>query len=98
MRAPVGSVVGLCAASATMSAMGMAFLGYWGVHEPSPWKVGDIAVVCLAFLSFLAFGSTIWIITTPVPEDGNEKIVPARRMFAAGLLLMWVAVIVAVIP
>ena len=34
MRAPTGSVVGLCSASATLCAMGMAFLGYWGVHEP----------------------------------------------------------------
>jgi hypothetical protein len=55
-------------------------------------------VVCLAFLSFLAFGSTIWIITTPIPEDGSEKIVPARRTFATGLVLMWLAVIVAVTP
>jgi hypothetical protein len=98
MRAPAGSVVGLCSASATMSAMGMAFLGYWGVHEPTPWSGSDIVVVCLAFLSFLAFGSTIWIITTPIPQDDGEKIVPARRTFATGLLLMWVAVIVAVIP
>jgi hypothetical protein len=98
MRAPTGSVVGLCAASATMSAMGMAFLGYWGIHEPTPWKGGDILVVCLAFLSFVAFGSTIWLITTPVPEDGNERIVPARRAFAAGMVLMWLAIVIAVVP
>jgi hypothetical protein len=97
MRAPTGSVVGLCSASATMSAMGMAFLGYWGVHEPTPWHAGDILVVCLAFLSFLALGSTILIITSPT-EDGSERIVPARRTFATGLLLMWAALIVAVIP
>lgn len=97
MRAPTGSVVGLCSASATMSAMGMAFLGYWGVHEPVPWRAGDIVVVCLAFLGFLAFGSTIWIITSPT-EDGSERIVPARRTFATGLVLMWLAVIIAIIP
>jgi len=33
MRAPTGSVTGLCSASATMFAVGMAFLGYWGVYE-----------------------------------------------------------------
>ncbi len=98
MRAPAGAVVGLCSASATMSAMGMAFLGYWGVHEPTPWQPRDILVACLAFLSFFALGATIWIITTPVPADEGERIVPARRSFAAGLLLMWLAVIVAVLP
>ncbi|GGA13191.1 hypothetical protein [Dyella caseinilytica] len=98
MRAPTGSVVGLCSASATMSAMGMAFLGYWGVHEPVPWRWADILVVCLAFLSFGALGSTIWLITTPIPEDGHERIVPARRTFAAGMVLMWLAIVIAVVP
>ena len=97
MRAPTGSVVGLCSASATMSAMGMAFLGYWGIHEASPWRGFDILVVCLAFLSFAALGSTIWLITTPVPEDGGERIVPARRAFALGMILMWLAIVIAVV-
>jgi hypothetical protein len=98
MRAPAGSVVGLCSASATMSAMGMAFLGYWGIHEPTPWHWNDILVVCLAFLSFVALGSVVWIITTPVSDDDGERILPARRAFAAGVILMWLAVVIAVIP
>jgi hypothetical protein len=98
MRAPAGSVVGLCSASATMSAMGMAFLGYWGIHEPTPWRGGDIVVVCLAFASFVALGSVVWLITTPVPEEGTERIVAARRAFALGVVLMWLAIIVAVVP
>src|ERR1700743_1633584 len=97
MRAPTGSVVGLCSASATMSAMGMAFLGYWGIHEPAHWSWDDTMVVCLVFLSFVAFGSTIWLITTPVPEDGSERIVPARRTFAVGMSLMWLAIVISVI-
>jgi uncharacterized BrkB/YihY/UPF0761 family membrane protein len=96
MRAPTGSVVGLCSASATMSAMGMAFLGYWGVHEPTPWNTRDVAVVCLALLSFMALGAAIWIATTPVPEDAVERIVPARRSFAAGLILMWLGMVLAI--
>ena len=98
MRAPAGSVVGLCSASATMSAMGMAFLGYWGVHEPTPWSARDITVVCLAFLSFIALGATIWIATTPVAEGAIERIAPARRSFAVGLVLMWIGIIVAIVP
>lgn len=80
-----------------MSAMGMAFLGYWGVHEPVPWRAGDIVVVCLVFLGFVALGATILIITAPT-EDGSERIVPARRTFATGLFLMWAAVIIAILP
>lgn len=98
MRAPVGSVVGLCSASATMSAMGMAFLGYWGIHEPTPWRGSDIVVVCLAFASFAALGSVVWFITTPVSEEGAERIVAARRAFALGVVLMWLAIVVAVVP
>jgi hypothetical protein len=98
MRAPAGSVVGLCSASATMSAMGMAFLGYWGIHELTPWRWNDVLVVCLAFLSFAALGSVVWIITTPVSEEDGERILPARRAFAAGVVLMWLAVVIAVIP
>lgn len=97
MRAPTGSVVGLCSASATMSAMGMAFLGYWGVHEPTPWHARDVVVVCLAFLSFMALGATIWIATTPIADDAIEQVAPARRVFAAGLVLMWLGIILAIV-
>lgn len=45
MRAPSGSVPGLCSASATMFAVGMAFLGYWGVYEPGGWHRSDLIVV-----------------------------------------------------
>jgi uncharacterized iron-regulated membrane protein len=81
-----------------MSAMGMAFLGYWGVHEPTPWSARDIVVVCLAFLSFMALGATIWIATTPVADDAGERIAPARRSFAVGLVLMWIGIIAAIVP
>jgi hypothetical protein len=53
-------------------------------------------VVCLMFLGFLALGATILIITSPT-DDGSERIVPARRAFAAGWLLLWAAVIVAIV-
>lgn len=97
MRAPTGSIVGLCSASATMFAVGMAFLGYWGVHEPLPWRPRDIAVVTLAFTGFAALGSVTWIATTPVAIDGDEKVVPARRAFAAGVTLIWLSVLVAIV-
>ena len=97
MRSPVGSIVGLCSASATFSAMGIAFLGYWGVNEPSPWHGRDVLVVILALISLGAFGSVAWIVTTPVPEEGLEKVIPARRAFAIGLIAVWLAVLVAII-
>jgi hypothetical protein len=97
MRAPAGSVVGLCSASATLSAMGMAFLGYWGIHEPTPWVARDLVVAALILLSFMALGATIWIATTPVPEDAVDRIAQARYSFASGLVLMWLGIFIAIV-
>ncbi|QNK03066.1 hypothetical protein [Dyella telluris] len=96
MRAPTGSVVGLCSASATLCAMGMAFLGYWGVHEPSPWRVVDRLVTILAFTGFALLASVPWIVTTPVTDDGAERIRPARQAFAFGVLAIWLAAALAI--
>jgi hypothetical protein len=77
--------------------MGMAFLGYWGVHEPTPWHWTDRFVVFLAFASFAALGSVAWIVTTPVAEESAERVVAARRAFAAGVASIWLAIVIAVI-
>lgn len=97
MRAPTGSVVGLCSASATLCAMGMAFLGYWGVHEPVPWRVVDVFVIVLAFVGFGLLASVPWIITTPVADDSAERIRPARRAFACGVIAIWLAAVLAIV-
>lgn len=97
MRAPTGSVVGLCSASATMCAVGMAFLGYWDVHEPVPWHWTDRVVVGLAFVGFAALGSVAWIVTTPVAGESTDTVRPARRAFAVGVICLWLAIVVAVL-
>jgi len=97
MRAPTGSVVGLCSASATLCAMGMAFLGYWGVHEPAPWKPVDVVVIVLAFMGFASLASVPWIATTPVAEDSAERIPQARRAFALGAMAMWLGAVLAIV-
>ncbi|NTI88981.1 hypothetical protein G6L87_18055 [Agrobacterium rhizogenes] len=96
MRAPAGSVTGLCSASATMFAVGMAFLGYWGVYEPGRWRGSDFVVVILALVGFAALGSVPWIVTTPVAEEDEEKVVAARRALAVGVALIWLSVLIAV--
>lgn len=96
MRAPAGSVVGLCSASATLCAMGMAFLGYWGVHEPAPWNGRDVVVVILAFVGFAVLASVPWIVTTPVAEESAERIAGARRAFALGAAAIWLAAVIAI--
>ena len=96
MRAPVGSVTGLCSASATMFAVGMAFLGYWGVYEQGRWHTVDYIVVVLALIGFAALGFVPWIVTTPVAEGDAEKVVGARRAMALGTMLIWMAVGIAV--
>ncbi|NLS17762.1 hypothetical protein HGP16_14460 [Rhizobium sp. P40RR-XXII] len=96
MRAPVGSVTGLCSASATMFAVGMAFLGYWGVYDQGDWRVSDYFVVVLALIGFAALGSVPWIVTTPVAEEEAEKVVEARRALAVGIAFIWLSVSIAV--
>ncbi|XRD81603.1 hypothetical protein ISN76_01120 [Dyella halodurans] len=97
MRAPTGSVVGLCSASATLCAMGMAFLAYWGVHEPLPWRWHDVVVIAIAFIGFAVLLSTPWIATTPVEDESPERINAARRTFAIGAALVWLAALVTVL-
>jgi hypothetical protein len=97
MRAPTGSVVGLCSASATLCAMGMAFLGYWGVHEPLPWRWHDVVVIAIAFVGFAVLLWTPWIATTPVEDESAERINAARRTFVIGAALVWLAALVAVL-
>jgi hypothetical protein len=67
------------------------------VHEPSPWHWTDRFVVLLAFASFAALGSVAWIVTTPVAEEGAERVVAARRAFALGVVSIWLAIVIAVI-
>ncbi|WP_233523548.1 hypothetical protein [Dyella solisilvae] len=97
MRAPAGSVVGLCSASATLCAMGMAFLAYWGVHEATPWRAVDVLIVLLAFTGFAALASVPWIVTTPVPEESAERVGAARRAFALGIAAIWLAAVLALV-
>ncbi|TRB11686.1 hypothetical protein EXN70_34395 [Rhizobium rhizogenes] len=79
-----------------MFAVGMAFLGYWGVYEPGRWRGSDFVVVILALVGFAALGSVPWIVTTPVAEEGEEKVVAARRALAVGVSLIWLSVLIAV--
>lgn len=77
--------------------MGMAFLGYWGVHEPTPWRFIDVMVIVIAFIGFAALASVPWIVTTPVPEESAERIVAARRAFVIGVAAIWLAAVVAIV-
>ncbi|MBB3558820.1 hypothetical protein LVY75_22965 [Sinorhizobium sp. B11] len=96
LRAPTGSVTGLCSASATMFAVGMAFLGYWGVYEQGSWRAVDYLVLIVAVLGFAALGCVPWIVTTPVAEDEPDKVAVARRAMVLGTGLLWTAVCIAV--
>jgi hypothetical protein len=96
MRAPTGSVTGLCSASATMFAVGMAFLGYWGVYEQGRWYTFDYFVMVIAIIGFAVLGSVPWIVTTPVAEEDADKVVVARRAMALGTALIWMAVCITV--
>jgi hypothetical protein len=93
MRAPQGSVNGLCSASAAIFSLGMAFLGFWGFTEAGRWALVDKFVAALALIGFASLGLVSWIVTTPVEREGQEKIVPARWAFAVGVAAIWLAVL-----
>ena len=93
MHSPQGSVEGLCSASSTIFAVGMAFLGYWGFLEPTPWRPTDVAVAVAALAGFAALGLVPWIVTMPVVEEGQEQAVLARRAFVVGVVALWFAVL-----
>ncbi|WP_027801602.1 hypothetical protein [Paraburkholderia dilworthii] len=98
MPAPIGSVPALSAASATIFSIGIAFLGYWGMHEPTGWRVVDVIVFVLALTGFGCLGLVPWMATSPVePETSDVRIRIARHLFLAGVMAIWLAVAVSVI-
>jgi hypothetical protein len=94
MRAPQGSVAGLCSASAAIFSVGMVFLGVWGFRDPGPWTGVDRLVMALALIGFAALGLVPWIATTPVEREGDERVVAARWAFVIGVAAIWLAVVV----
>lgn len=98
MQFPAGSVVALSSAAATMFSMGMLFLGYWGLHEPSPWRFGDRVVVIVALAGFACLGSVPFLATSPTatPED-ESRLRLARRAFMGGVSALWCAIVISLI-
>jgi hypothetical protein len=94
MRAPQGSVAGLCSASAAIFSVGMVFLGVWGFRDPGPWTAVDRVVMALALIGFAALGLVPWLATTPVEHEGEEKVARARWAFVVGVAAIWLAVVV----
>jgi len=94
MQFPTGSVVALSSAAATMFSMGMLFLGYWGWHEPLPWRFGDYVVILPALAGFACLVSVPFLATSPMktPDDESRMLV-ARRVFLCGASALWCAIV-----
>ncbi|HEY1998910.1 hypothetical protein [Paraburkholderia sp.] len=93
MHSPTGSVAALSSAAATMFSVGIIFLGYWGIHEASPWHIADVLVVALALTGFACLGLVPWVATRPVESDTSDAgMRVARRLFVAGMSGIWLAV------
>ncbi|MCC8393024.1 hypothetical protein LJ656_10525 [Paraburkholderia sp. MMS20-SJTR3] len=98
MPAPIGSVPALSAAAATVFSIGIAFLGYWGMYEPTAWRAADVVVFVLALSGFACLGLVPWMATSPVePEGSDSRIRIARHLFLAGVTGLWLAVGISVI-
>jgi hypothetical protein len=93
MPSPTGSVPALSSASATIFSIGIVFLGYWGMHEPTKWRAGDTVVFVAALIGFACLGLVPWIATSPVePESSDARVRIARHLFLAGVTSIWLAV------
>ncbi|AXE94853.1 hypothetical protein ACTJLC_29155 [Paraburkholderia sp. 22099] len=98
MPSPTGSVPALSAASATIFSIGIVFLGYWGLYEPTGWRAIDVIVFVFALIGFGCLGLVPWMATSPVePETSDARIRIARHMFLAGVVAIWLAVALSVI-
>jgi hypothetical protein len=98
MPSPTGSVVALSSAASTVFSIGIVFLGYWGLHEQVPWRGVDRIVVGLALIGFASLATVPWFATRSVePESGDAGIRVARRTFAVGVILIWLAVALSVL-
>jgi hypothetical protein len=89
---PQGAVQGLCSAAATIFALGMTFLGYWGVSGPEPWKWNDVVVVAPLMLGFLLLIAVPLLSTSPI-KNGKEDLRNARKCYFGGVTLIWVGVL-----
>ncbi|MEW6340850.1 MAG: hypothetical protein RXR20_03120 [Paraburkholderia sp.] len=98
MPSPTGSVVALSSASATTFSIGIVYLGYWGIHEPSPWKFVDALVVLFALGGFACLGLVPWMATRSVePESSDAGIRVARRLFLSGVSAIWLSVALSIV-
>ncbi|WP_233834394.1 hypothetical protein [Paraburkholderia sp. ZP32-5] len=98
MPAPIGSVPALSAASATVFSIGIIFLGYWGMYEPTTWRAADVVVFVLALAGFACLGLVPWMATSPVePETSDARIRIARHLFLSGVISIWLAVAISVV-
>ena len=98
MPTPSGSVPALSAASATVFSIGIVFLGYWGMYEPTQWRVADIVVFVFALIGFACLGLVPGMATSPVePESSDVRIRVARHLFLAGVISIWLAVSISVV-
>ena len=94
MQSPVGSVAALSSAASTVFSIGIVFLGYWGIHDQTPWSVGDVVVAALALGGLLSLGLVPWLATSPARQADDESMLRiARRAFAGGVGAVWLAVL-----
>jgi hypothetical protein len=98
MPSPSGSVPALSSASATIFSIGIVFLGYWGMYEPTKWRPADIVVFACALIGFGCLGLVPWMATSPVESESNDaRVRIARHLFLAGVAAIWLAVAISVI-
>jgi hypothetical protein len=97
MAYPAGTVAALSSAAATVFSIGLAFLGYWGIHQGGAWHFADVLVVILAMAGFICFGLVPWFATSPVDHPDDDSLIrQARHAFLVGVGALWLAIVVSI--
>jgi len=90
---------GLCTAGTVGFAVSVAFLTYWGFEVFDAWTLPNQIVAASGLLGCLLLGLVPLFATrsSSDPVSGRMPLGAARWAFGLGILLVWVALVVAVL-
>lgn len=98
MPNPNGAIQAISSAAATTLAVGVAFLGFWGYGAASgkiAWECKHLWVLFPAVLSYCSLAAVPFWVTRA--KDEEKEICRGRNLYVAGVTLLLIAMIIAIL-